>query len=49
MNYEKGRNDDRKYPIGLLHGDQGGTDGKRCLQEDDKVAWPGTSCFSTSN
>lgn len=49
MNYEKGRNDDRKYPIGLLHGVQGGTDGKRCLQEDDKVAWPGTSCFSTSN
>lgn len=34
---------------GLLHGGQGGTDGKRCLQEDDKVAWPGTSCFSTSN
>lgn len=27
MNYEKGRNDDRKYPIGLLHGGQGGTDG----------------------
>lgn len=52
MNYEKGRNDDRKYPIGLLHGGQGGTDGtdgKRCLQEDDKVVWPGTSCFSTSN
>lgn len=49
MNYEKGRNDDRKYPIGLLHGGQGGTDGKRCLQEDDKVARPGTSCFSTSN
>lgn len=27
MNYEKGRNDDRKYPIGLLHGARVGLTG----------------------